>query len=96
MLRRLIIAMILTVWFFPPPARAEAFRSGRQEQTSARNRGRLAPGGEPGTAAEAERLADREKQAQDLQAFEGGRGGGIATTTVIIILLLVIILVLII
>jgi hypothetical protein len=90
MLRRLIVAVILTVWFFPPPAQAEAARLGRQEQSVSR--------GEPGTAAEAQRFADREQQAQELQTFEGGRGrgGGIAATTVIIILLLVIVLILII
>ena len=96
MMRRLIVAVILTVWFFPPPALAEGPRSGRQEQQSAPNAGTSVGRGEPGTAAEAQRFAEREKQAQELQAFEGGRGGAIATTTVIIILLLVIILVLII
>jgi hypothetical protein len=84
MLRRLVVAVILTVWFFPPPARAEAPGSGMSVTR-----------GEPGTAAEAQRFAEREKEAQGLQAFEGGRGGSIATTTLIIILLLVIILVLI-
>jgi hypothetical protein len=96
MMRRLVVAAILTVWFFPPPVRAEGPRFDRQEQQSTANGGIPAPSGEPGTAAEAQRFAEREKQAQELQAFEGGRGGGIGTATLIIILLLVIILVLII
>jgi hypothetical protein len=49
----------------------------------------------PGTDEEARRLAERERQAPNLQAFEGGGRVSMGTTTLIVILLLIIILVLI-
>jgi len=94
MLRTIVVAVLLTTWFFPPPARADAQPAERQRTTQPR--GQVAPGGEWGTAAEAQQLAAREQQAQNLQDFEGGGHISIGTTTLIIILLLVIILVLII
>ena len=87
MLRRIVVALVLTTWFFPPPARAET--------PAAEQRQAPQPGGTPGTAAEAQGLAEREHRAQELAAFEGGGSISIGTTTLIIILLLVIILVLI-
>ena len=88
MLRQIVVALLLTVWFSPPPARAEA-PAVTQPQASSRPA--------PGTAAEAQQLAQRERQAHALESFEGGgRGGTVATSSVVIILLLVIILVLII
>jgi len=94
MLRTIVVAVLLTTWFFPPPARADSQPS--EQQRSAQQPGRAAPGGAWGTTAEAQRLAERERQAQGLQDFEGGGRISIGTTTLIIVLLLVIILVLII
>ena len=89
MLRRIVVALLLTVWFFPPPARADA-PVAQQSQTSGR-----APGGAYGTPDEAQRLAEREQQAQGLQDFEGGGHVSMGTTTLIIILLLIIIIIII-
>jgi len=86
MLRQIVVALLLTVWFSPPPARAEA-PAVEQRQAS---RPAL------GTAAEAQQLAQRERDARALESFEGGGRGTVATSSVVIILLLVIILVLII
>lgn len=85
MLRRIVLAVLLTTWFFPPAARADAPVSEAQRA----HQNVSAPPGAFGTAAEAQRLAEREQQAQDLQNFEGG--GRIGTTSLIVILLLVII-----
>jgi hypothetical protein len=95
MLRQIVVAMLLTVWFFPPAARAEtpSSQQQRQQQTPAQAR-TDAPGGVRGTAAEIERLLERERQAQKLQDFEGG-GINMTTTTLIIVLLLIIVIILI-
>jgi hypothetical protein len=86
MLRQIVVALLLTVWFSPPPARAGA--------PAAEHRPSTRPA--PGTAAEVQQLAQRERNAQALESFEGGGRGTIATSSVVIILLLVIILILII
>jgi hypothetical protein len=86
MLRQIVVAVLLTVWFTPPPARAETPAAAQRQATSPAL----------GTAAEVQQLAQRERNAQALESFEGGGRGTIATSSVIIILLLVIILVLII
>jgi hypothetical protein len=91
MLRRIVLTVLLTTWFFPPAARAETPVS--QQQRPARQ-AVTAPPSALGTEAEAQRLAQREQQAQSLRDFEGGRGG-IGTTTLIIILLLIIIIIII-
>ena len=97
MLRQIVVAMLITVWFFPPAARADARPFARQEgpQPTAQPERTTAPGGVPGTDEEARRLAERERQAPNLQAFEGGGRVSMGTTTLIVILLLIIILVLI-
>ena len=96
MLRQIVVAMLLTIWLFPPAARADARPAEQQQrpQPTARQDRTTTPGGVPGTNDEARRLAERERQAPNLQDFVGG--GSIGTTTLIIILLLIIILVLII
>ena len=86
MLRRIVLAVLLTTWFFPPAARADTPVS--QEQRRARQDVGPPPGA-LGTAAEAQRLTEREQQAQSLRNFEGGRG--VDTFTVIVVLLLIII-----
>jgi hypothetical protein len=98
MMRTIVVAVLLTTWFCPPPAGAEtpvAAQQQRRAQESAMN-GTAAPGGVPGTATEAGRLAEREQQSQHLRDFEGGRGGTIGITSLVIVLLLVIIILLII
>jgi hypothetical protein len=50
------------------------------------------PARRPASAAELERYAEREKDAKDLERFEGGR---IAETTIVIVLLLLIVLIII-
>lgn len=89
MWRTIVVAVLLTTWFFPPPAVAETPAAQVQPGSAP------ARGGAEGTPAEAQRFAERERQAQNLGDFEGGGRVVIGTTTVIIILLLVIILVLI-
>src|SRR5689334_16957888 len=85
MLRHFVVAMLLTVWFFPPPARAESALSAPMARQTA------VTGGVPGTGAEAQRFGERERQAGDLKDFEGGGRVVIGTTTLIVILLLIII-----
>jgi hypothetical protein len=84
--RRIVLAILLTTWFVPPAARADISVS---EQHRGARQDLAPPSGALGTAAEAQRLAEREQQAQDLRNFEGG--SRIGTSTVIVILLLVII-----
>ena len=88
--------MLLTVWFFPPAARAEtpSSQQERPQQPPAQARN-AAPGGELGTRAEAERLLERDQQSQKLKDFEGGGRVSMTTTTLIIILLLIIVIILI-
>jgi hypothetical protein len=81
-LRRLVVAtlaVLLTVWFCPP-ARAEAPRTAIVGEGGA-------------SAAELQRLAQREQQAPQLERFQGGARISISTTAIIIILLLVIIII---
>jgi hypothetical protein len=87
MLRRIVLAALLTTWFFPPAAQADVRVS--EPQRSARPGLAAPPPGAFGTDAEARRLAEREQQAQNLLDFEGG--SRVSTGTIIIILLLVII-----
>jgi|SRR5262252_5782470 len=97
MFRQFVVALLLVVWLFPPPAGAETRSSAPhqpQPQPAASQAAPVARGGVPGTDAEAQRLGEREKQAQNLKDFEGGGRVSIGTTTLIIILLLIIILVL--
>jgi hypothetical protein len=95
MLRHFVVAMLLTVWFFPPPARADsALPVPAQSAPAARRTGATAAavaGGVPGTDAEARRFGERERNAGDLKDFEGGGRVIIGTTTLIVILLLIII-----
>jgi len=86
--------MLLTVWFFPPAARAEAPPSQQQRQPAPARSG--VAGAVLGTATEAERLLEREQQSQNLKDFEGGGHVSMTTTTLIIILLLIIVIILII
>jgi len=90
---RVIVWAIIVAWFCPGlgvPPRAEA----RGAPTSLAVPNAAAPsaarsGGQPGTAGEAARFAERERQDGSLATFEAG--SRISTTTIIIILLLVII-----
>jgi hypothetical protein len=93
MLRRIVIALVLATWFIPPPARADTPVAGQQQ--SDRPGGAREPAGDLGSAAEAQSLAERERQAPDLENFEGGGRISMTTTTLIIILLLVIVIILI-
>jgi len=96
MLRQFVVAMLLTVWFFPPAVRAEAppVQQQRQQPSPAQVRG-AAVGGVLGTAAEVEELLAREQQSPNLKDFEGGGRVSMTTTTLIIILLLIIVILLI-
>jgi hypothetical protein len=92
MLRHFVVAMLLTVWFFPPPARADSAVPGIPRSAPAAHRTAAAvAGGVPGTDAEARRFGERERDAGDLSEFEGGGRVVIGTTTLIVILLLIII-----
>jgi hypothetical protein len=84
LLRRLVIASLLTVWFFPNPEIARAQGAAAAPAPPAQ-----------GTRAEITRYADREKQAENLQDFEGGRGGGIYISSGVVVVLLLIIIILI-
>jgi hypothetical protein len=96
--RKITIALLVVVWLVAgAPGHADAASSPPQEapapdpMTSAP----LAPARRaavPGTAAEIERFAARERLAGHLERFEGG--SRISTTTIVIILLVVIILIL--
>jgi hypothetical protein len=86
MLRRIVLTVLLTTWFFPPAARADTAVSEPQRRAGQAVAARPSA---LGTAAEAQRLAEREQQAQDLRDFQGG--GRIGTTSLIVILLLIII-----
>jgi hypothetical protein len=101
LVRKITVALLVAIWLWPgaTPARAASAQLGPPTQpapAAAEQPRRVAAPGQPvpGTAAEIERLAERERQATLLQKFQGG--GSIGTTTIIVILLLVIILVLII
>ena len=86
----LIAAAIIVAWFCPGVGRAAPAPAAR-DRPAASAPGTLPPraGGQPGTAEEAARYAERERQAGSLADFQGG--ARISTTTIIIILLLVII-----
>ena len=83
-------ALIILATLFSVPAVATASPPTSPAPTDRVERPR------PASDAELERYAEREKQAQELEEFEGGRRGTIATSTVIIILLVAILVVLII
>ncbi|HEY7373208.1 MAG TPA: hypothetical protein VIF57_13680 [Polyangia bacterium] len=95
MLRHFVVAMLLTVWFFPPPARADGATAALPRPAPAAHQTAVAAaavaGGVPGTDAEARRFGERERNAGDLKDFEGGGRVVIGTTTLIVILLLIII-----
>jgi hypothetical protein len=98
MVRRVTVALLVLIWILPGPRFAEAADPGRPEMPVA------AAGADAlratstkrvlGSAADVERLAAREREAGQLETFEGG--SHIGTTTIIIILLLVIVLILVI
>jgi hypothetical protein len=95
--RKIIAGLLVVVWLSlgatpaqaaapalpPPPAPAPLPRGPAAAATHAAT---------PGTAAEIERFAARERQAGPLETFEGG--SRISTTTIVVILLLVIIILL--
>jgi hypothetical protein len=76
-LRRIVVAVLLAVWFCPP-ARAEPPPV-------------VQAGGV--TKGEIQQLAQREQQARQLERFQGGARISISTSAIIIILLLIIIII---
>jgi hypothetical protein len=90
-LRLITAAAILVTWLCPGAGQVGAAAPAGREPAAAT--ARIDPvrraGGQPGTAEEAARYAERERQDGSLAKFEGG--SRISTTTLIIILLLVII-----
>jgi hypothetical protein len=101
-IRRFTIALILVAWFFP--AAGPAGRSGQAQAAERRAppaatpggagvTGGAIPAGAPAALNELQRLAERERQARDLEPFQAG--SRVSTTTLIVILLLVIIILLI-
>jgi hypothetical protein len=96
LVRKSIVVLLVVIWLFPGSAPAQAAPAGPPPAPPATAATLLAtaPSPQPGSAADVERFAQRERQAGQLERFEGG--SSIGTTTIIIILLLVIILVLVI
>jgi hypothetical protein len=88
-IQRLVVMVLLGVWFFPAVSFAEPLPTTRAEGGSRASSGAASTQ----AAAETERgaFAAREKQAQDVQNFKGGDGyiyiGGGATLVLLIILL---------
>ena len=80
---RLLPALLAAALLSASPALADT-RQEEQTQVAPGARARAASG------AERDRYAEREREARELEDFEGGRGGTIATSTVIIVLLVVI------
>ncbi|HXU82988.1 MAG TPA: hypothetical protein VN914_16430 [Polyangia bacterium] len=100
LVRKATVVLLVTIWFLPGPAPAHAAAAPRPptearpaaHHTDAPSAATTTP--RPGSAADVERFAERERQAIQLESFEGG--SSIGTTSIIIILLLVIVLVLVI
>jgi hypothetical protein len=94
LVRKIIAALLVVVWLSLAGTPAQAAASlppapapiPRLPAAAATNAAR------PGTAVEIERFAARERQAGQLETFEGG--SRISTTTVVVILLLVIVILL--
>jgi hypothetical protein len=91
------VALLVVIWVLRghAPAQAATGRPPTEARGTTADAPRAAPTTPlPGSAADVERLADRERQASHLEGFEGG--SSISTTSIIIILLLLIVLVLVI
>jgi hypothetical protein len=94
-LHRLTVLLVVVVWAShgARPARAApaVAASAAAAEPGVKAPRRSVPEPTPATPAEIKRYAERERLAQPLERFEGGRA---SSTTIIIVLLLVIILVL--
>jgi hypothetical protein len=95
LLHRLMVLLMVAVWAShgARPARAEpaVAASAASAEPGVKGPRRSVPEPTPATPAEIERYAERERLAQPLERFQGGRA---SSTTIIVVLLLVIILVL--
>jgi hypothetical protein len=98
LVRKGTVALLVVIWLLRghTPAQAAAARPVTEARAAT---GADAPRATttkplPGSTADVERLAARERQASHLEGFEGG--SSISTTSIIIILLLLIVLVLVI
>ena len=96
LVRRLVVAVILVVWFFPPAGSARAAEipspsSGPVVARTTTPAGPVRSAPATPTSTELRRYAEREEEARELERFEGGGRISASTTTIIIILLLVII-----
>jgi hypothetical protein len=100
LVRKVTVALLVVIWLLPGPRPAQAAGSRPPSERPAAATGADVPRTTtttkplPGSVADVERFAERERQAGHLESFEGG--SSISTTTIIIILLLLIVLVLVI
>jgi hypothetical protein len=100
-LNRLVVILLLAVWSFPATGlafgenpRSAAGRTPASAVVAETAAGRSAAGGSAATASETRQYAEREKQARNLEQFDGGNvsiyiGGGVLTVVLLIVLILV-------